>query len=529
MNLNNLVLIMLIAANSILAQDISTTEVRILEGFKPSIAEAKRLNENATFKDTIKKDRMQSYEVVDVSLKSNYKTRLLTAAKVKDDKIKELYSRKVKLALGNAWTSQVDFIYNSRRSKNFSYGVIANHFANKYVSAQNSRNYISVYAKNIRHSYNVLANLYYERITALYVGEEDIFSNRFAYTRLNFSTISKEFDTNKLKYNTHFFISDFNEFSENQVHLSSNFSKKIDEFSVFADISFDNYLRYNNANSRFNSEDLKVLSFSPSIIFVKFDFDFDLMLDFYFAEGLSLFPSLKVSKSLVPEVLVMYGGLRHTQKRNTLKSLSDENPYIHSFGTNQSILADSIFTQELKFTDGQELYIVMRNVLSKDAIFEGGIAYGLFQNFAHFADIFHTTYNRFQVNYINVRQLHVNFNYFRKINNIININVHADYFNWEKNVYHKPNLVTEFSAPLNLRDKIKVVPTISYMSERNVMDTIVSNISPRIHVDLGFYYSYSKQLSAYLKLKNLSNSKIPQWIGYEPIGFNAVFGMHFSF
>ena len=100
MNLNNLVLIMLIAANSILAQDISTTEVKILEGFKPSIAEAKRLNENATYKDTIKKDRMQSYEVIDVSLKSNYKTRLLTAAKVKDGKIKSCTLVSLNLLLG---------------------------------------------------------------------------------------------------------------------------------------------------------------------------------------------------------------------------------------------------------------------------------------------------------------------------------------------------------------------------------------------------------------------------------------------
>ena len=171
----------------------------------------------------------------------------------------------------------------------------------------------------------------------------------------------------------------------------------------------------------------------------------------------------------------------------------------------------------------------MRNVLSKEAIFEGGIAYGLFKNFAHFADVSHPIYNRFQVNYINVRQLHVNFNYFRKINNIINIHVNADYFSWDKDVYHKPNLFTKFSAPLNLRDKIKVVPTISYMSERNVMDIMASNISPRTHVDLCFYYYYSKQLSAYLKINNLTNSKISQWIGYETIGFNAVFGVHFSF
>ena len=96
-------------------------------------------------------------------------------------------------------------------------------------------------------------------------------------------------------------------------------------------------------------------------------------------------------------------------------------------------------------------------------------------------------------------------------------------------VYHKPNLTTEFSAPLNLRGKIKVTPIISYMSERNVMDSIASNLTPRIHVNLGFYYSYSKQLSAYLRLNNLTNSKQDLWLGYQEVGFNAVFGLDFSF
>ena len=519
---------MLVSVSSVFAQDISVTEVKILEGFKPKIAEANRLNENATYTDTIKKDRMQTYEVVDLSLNSDYKTRPLAAAQVKDDKIVELYSRKVGIAFGNAWTTQVDLVYNSRRSKNFSYGFIANHFANKYVAARNSRNTMRMYAKNIRDSYTVLANLDYQRITAFYGDNDDIFTNRFAYTKFSFSTFSREVVAQKIKYNTNFFISDFNEFSENQIHLSSNLTRNIARFPFILDVGFDNYFRYNNDDSSFGNEDVKVFSFSPSTVFTRYGIDFDIAFDFYFSEEVSLYPNIIVAKPLVTDILLIYGGLRHTEKRNTLKSLSDENPYIHSFGTNQAILADSIFTQELEFTNGQELYVAMRNVLSKDVIFEGGIAYGEFQNFVHFVDVNHPVYSRFQANYINVSQLHVNVNYSRKINNIINIHVDADYFRWNKDVYHKPNLITEFSAPLNLRGKIKVTPTISYMSERNVMDSITSNLTPRIYANLGFYYSYSKQLFAYLKLNNLTNSKRDLWLGYKEIGFNAVFGLDFS-
>jgi len=87
MNLNKIVLVILLGASSAFGQDIGTTEVKVVEGFKPVIPGASRLNENATFADTIRKDRTQIYEMVDVYLNSDYKTRPLAAAQVKDDKI----------------------------------------------------------------------------------------------------------------------------------------------------------------------------------------------------------------------------------------------------------------------------------------------------------------------------------------------------------------------------------------------------------------------------------------------------------
>ena len=47
------------------------------------------------------------------------------------------------------------------------------------------------------------------------------------------------------------------------------------------------------------------------------------------------------------------------------------------------------------------------------------MAYGIVQNFAHFVGADNLNYNRFLVDYIDVKQLHVNVNYVRKINEII--------------------------------------------------------------------------------------------------------------
>ena len=57
MKLNKIIGILLLSTTGLLAQDIGTTEVRVVEGFKPTIPEASRLNEKAAFADTIKKVR----------------------------------------------------------------------------------------------------------------------------------------------------------------------------------------------------------------------------------------------------------------------------------------------------------------------------------------------------------------------------------------------------------------------------------------------------------------------------------------
>jgi hypothetical protein len=187
-----------------------------------------------------------------------------------------------------------------------------------------------------------------------------------------------------------------------------------------------------------------------------------------------------------------------------------------------------------------ELYVAMRNVLGKDEVFEGSVAYGTVQNFAHFIGFDNGVYSRFLVDYIDIKQLHINASYDRKINNIISVKANADYYNWDKEVYHKPNFKASLSALINLRDKIKVAPSLSYKGERIsslklYVDDVVNNppeittLNSQFHMNLGVYYNYTKNISAYLQLNNLSNSKQDVWIDYREVGFNGLFGLNYSF
>jgi hypothetical protein len=543
MKLNKLVIIIIVSAQSLFAQDIGTTEVKVVEGFQPTIPEASRLNENAVFSDTVERNRTQTYDVVDADLKSNYKTKPLKAAKVKDDKIPKLYQSKISLGTGYRVGSKLSALYNSTRSKDISYGILFNHFNNNVKvdgkQAGRSNNNLHLYAKTIKEKNIYIANLDYERTGVFTYGigtdkkdvegfENNPYYNRFAYTKFSFSSIGTEKKSDKMIRNTTFFISDLNERSENQIHLSSNLSKTINSFACNLEIGFDNYLRYNNSDSQLENTDLKILGFSPTTSFKRFGIDFDLGFDFDMDDDFAIgfFPTIKTTKELVKDVLLIYGGLAHSEQKHTLKSLADENPYIHSFGTNQSILRGNSFLQELEITDAQELYVGMRNVLGKGEVLESSIAYGTVQNFAHFVGIITDNYNRFQVKYIDVKQLHATANYDREINNIISLNVNADFYKWDKEVYHKPDFTCTVSTPVNLRNKIKVNPSLSY---KGVRISQQDELPVLFYVNIGVNYSYSKQLSAYLQFNNLTNSKKELWIDYKDVGFNGVFGVSYSF
>ena len=147
MKLNKIFFLVLISSSTLIAQDISITEIKVLKGFEPSIPQANRLNSKAIFSDTIKKDRSQNYSIISETIESEYTVRVLKPAKIKNDRIAELYATTISLGLGNRFSTSSNVVHNSLRSKRFSYGIMLNHFANKYRTnsflAKNSSNNIT--------------------------------------------------------------------------------------------------------------------------------------------------------------------------------------------------------------------------------------------------------------------------------------------------------------------------------------------------------------------------------------------------
>lgn len=545
---HSIILTLLSLMCSIIAQsqDIKATEVHVTEEFKPSIPEANKLNEQASFSDTLKVDKSQTYSINQYNLIINYKTRPLKAAKVKGESIPAFYNSRVSFGFGDNWNKRFSFLHNSKHSRNFNYGFLMQYFSNQYrpinSKAQNSKNTLHIFTKKITSSHIFLGNLDYARTAALYFNtssfEEKYFSNRFAYSKLSLSAISRSNVSDRLIQKVNFFLSDLNEMSENQIHLSADLANEIAGYPIDVEVGLNNYLNYNNKDSKYDSAELKELYFVPQTKFNKFNMSFETGFSLYYdPDGVAISPIIHATKELVKNILLIKGGVRHTKQRHTLKSLAHENPYIHSFGTNQAIFAGNSLLQTLTTTFKDEFYLSMRNVLGKNEVFEGSIAYAKVKDFAHFFAVDNGDYNRFLIGYSDVSQMHISVNYDRTLNKVLSVNTQANYFNWDKEVYYKPNLIIDVKMPINLRGKIIAVPSISYLGDRiahskDLFDSELAfstELSAQLHANLMLEYNYTKILSAYLQLNNLTNSKKELFKGYQEIGFNGVFGINYSF
>ena len=556
--------------SGVISQDIGPTEVTVIEGFKSEIPESEKIKETTQFTDTTVVDKNQTYSFIDKTLEANYEARPIKAAKVSGEKQFDLLKSTIMLGGGFPLTSLSSISVNSLRKDNYSYGLTLNHFANRYRIDynnsirnsdvfKNSLNQINIFGKKITDKNIFLSNLDYDRRTTNqdidFSGPsecKDCNKNRFAYSKLSFDVISRELSEFKLKHQTKFFVSNLNELSENQIQFSTNLSKTIKGLPFSLELELNNYINYANTDtiiSRLKS-DVKSLHVYPSVSVKKFGIDMDLGLELHYEGDLlgstqtEIFPQIKLSKHLVKNILYIEAGLSHNEQRHTLQSLSNENPFIHSFGTNQVWNLEPFSTMDLRNTDIDEVYVSMRNVLGKDEVFSGGIAYGHIQNMQSFVLLSYSSlFDRFISNYEDVWRLTANANYNWQINDLLGIQATVNYCHYDTVVSNKENINGSLSLSLNLDEKIKVNTSISYLGKRHSFIQSVTDfdgvfstspfttvdLNSQLHANVSIDYNYTKFISAFLRVNNILNSKEDMWQGYREIGRNSQLGFSYSF
>ena len=549
-----LILIFFISSTYVYSQDLKTTEIKVVESIKVSVPDALKLNTKASFLDTSKQDKTQSYSFIDEVYYSNFITRPLVAAKIKNNDKIDVNAASLGLSLGNHSFKSAEISYNSKYKKTFSYGIRVLTNNNKYITeednynAKNNNQQLYLFTKSTFNRHTISSSFKYENLVAQhdYANAFNTDSeNSFTYSKLLCNINSRNLEANRLSHKTSLLFSDLNSLTENYIGISSEISNLRIYKPLNLLIQFNNYLNYSNLETSFGREktDVKIIDFNPSILMYKdgFDIDFGFNLEIENNKSINtvdVFPLITINKELADGILNISFGIDRSDYRNTIFSLSQENPYIHSFGLNSGSVNDSIgYSHLLESTDIYEAFFAFTNKLSSDEILNFKFSYGKIMNLHYFDIKVIDGYNRFSVDYIDVWQLKLSANYYKKFNNLLSINLDVDYVDWfDIIVPHKSNFISTLELPFTLRNKIKIIPSLTFLGKRKALQQSGDLISPpqfniveleeQYIIDLNINYNYSKKLSFHININNISDSKKELWNGYQQIGLNMIFGFN---
>ena len=540
--------------NLVVAQDLKTTEIIVIEGFEPEIPDAVKINTQASFSDTTKIDKSQNYSQINSFFYYSHIIREINPAKVKHERPKDFLNYKIDVRLGTLSQNKGLFAFNKKHSKYIFYGLSLIYDQNSYKTfalsnpiradrhkVENNSQSVYGFLKYVKPNSILSINLTYDRNISMFN-----FSNEFRYSKISFNAISKKPLANGFTYNTHFFVADLNEMSENQIHFSSVLAKKNDDKLISFYLAFNNYLNYSRFENAFGREalDVKEFIFNPSTSIYKLGFKIDLGLNLEYQDDsldteVSIFPHIQLSKEIVNDFIFLQFGLRDDNKRNSLRSISESNKFIHSHGTNQQLYDDGSFSQDLKKTYSKEAYFLLKNQLSTNQFIVLNTSFSKINNILYFQRQNISLVERFVAKYKDVSQLNASLNYSAKFNRVMALSLLANYYSFfDANVPYHPEFVASLATPISLRDKLKIIPNFSFISGRNtggvpnaVIDPaeLVYELDDYLDIDLSLRYNYSKKLSFNLDLNNITGQKNELWHGYLDYGFNVLFGLKYSF
>ena len=542
--------------NYIFSQDLKTTEIRVVEGLDVSVPDANKLNVKAFFMDTTKIDKTQKYSFVDKAIYSSFNARPLTAARIKNKNQINTNSTNISLAFGNNSYQSGKFNFSKMHNRSFYYGIGLSIQNSEFNTSTDELNVVRknpvfyLYAKNIFKKNIVSSKISHQRITTNH-GFSKSSESQFSYSELSLKMNSRGQD-NSFDHISEISLKDLNSKIENHVFIGTEISKTINSIPIALKLEFNNYLNYQNNDDILDREelDVKILDISPKLSFAKYGFDinigFNLGIENNNAENTAdIFPLIEISKELVDNVINLSFGVDRSDYRNTLTSLTKENPYLHSFGLNDHEdpslhIVDTInFSHKLETTDIYEAFLNLDNKLSKNEMLSFKLAYGKILNHHSFILTTINDQRKFEIQYLDVWQFRANATYQKQFNNLIALNIDINY-NWlDEVVSNKAELTGQISLPVTLRNKIKATPSLSYVGSREALILSGLFIEPAEYetiqldhlyfLDLDINYNYSEKIGFSIKANNILNVTTPFWNGYEEMGINFSLGLNYIF
>ena len=525
-------------------------ELKATSEFEPTIKDAVKLGDLPEIKDTVKKIANINYAIVSTPLVSKYEVIPIDAAKMQNEPLSKLYHSLLKVGMGTYTTPYGEFWINSLRTRDVAYGIHFKHLSSsshlKDVGYSGySDNEGELFGKKFYKKHTLTGEFNYKRNVMHFYGYDTTENNLSKdYTKQRYQLFepvvklqSHYTDSNKINHAIkvgYYNLTDVYKVAENNVKLNTVFNTYINKERLF--VAFDaDYYNHKLPNDTFNDVIIKLNPYFETHG-KKWMLDIGLAatLDAFSNQSSAKFyfhPQLNAQFDVYESIIIPYVGVNGGLQKNSLRSLSNENPFIAS-------------TLNYKNSNTKiNVFGGLKGNLSSKTSYDVKASYSIVDSMHFFIIDYSNTSaldNQYQVFYDNTDLFNVSGQVKYQFKEKINFIAKGNYYMYKtKNLnraYHKPDFDLTFSANYNIKSKIiikadvfvignqfaltKVQDNFTYSYESKLMKGIVD-------VNLGAEYRYSKMLSFFVNFNNIANTRYYRWEKYPSQRFNLMAGLTF--
>lgn len=520
--------------------------------FVPVIKESTKQSELPEIKDTVKRIANIKYGIVSNPLFPKYQVQKIDAAKMQNEPLTKLYRSLLKVGYGPLYnTPYGEFFISNLRSRDVSYGAHLKHFSSsKTLDSAGysgfSDNIANVYAKKFYKKHTLNGDFLYQRNVVHYYGyntalnkieNNDFTKQRYQLIEPKLILQSHFTDSSKINHliQAGFYnLQNLHRESETNINAKADASLFINKEKLNIGFSTD---FYNHKQSKDTLNDLLV-TLAPSFeahgtkwkasVGLKATMDnFKSKSRFYF------FPKLNVEYNIYENLVIPYAGVDGGLIKNSLRSLSNENPFIDT-------------TVNYTNTNNKyNLFVGLKGNLSSNTSYDLKGSYSQMDSLYFYVINYsglNLMYNQFDVIYDNASVINVSGQIKYQMREKIHFIAKGNYYVYKtKNLtraYHKPDFDLTFSTIYNLQSKIILKGDIYAIGkqwrytqgyDQANSKTIMKNdqLNGLIDVNLEAEYRYSKMLSFFVRANNIANQRYYRWEKYPTQRFNFMIGLSF--
>ena len=525
----------------------------IVKKFLPTIADAYKINDMPVVKDSIPPAPKINYGINSKKINTPYTVDPIKSAKMGGESLTKLYESFVKVGAGNYLYGEG--FYNNLRSKEMSYGAHAKHLSwngtlDGYGFSGFSDNEVGLNGKKFLHKQTVSGNVDYSRNVIHYYNydttfiknleDNDLIKQRYSRIGANARYQTHYTDSNSINYDVklkYYNLTDLYKTSEHNLVAEGDFSGFYEKQLVHAPVIID----YANDRSKNDTNNSVIVGLSPYItasgdkwstrigVGISLEGNENDKSHFYFA------PNIDFNYNVVENIIVPYAGITGGLKRNSLKTLTDENPFL--------VPAPKLETTNTKI----ELYVGLRGSISKNISYNAKTSYSKYDDMYFFVNDYTDSIKEgFNVVYDDASLWNIHGELQFQQSEKIKVIAKGDYNQYtpknELKAWHKPLWQATLSGNYNLQDKIVATVDLFVYGESyaftplqgqgtniTVISTSIQTLKPIVDANIGVEYRYSKKLAAFAHLNNLGFKSYERWNNYPTQKFNFLIGVSATF